>query len=65
MDTRTKLLLWSLFQPEDSQGVPQATEKRHRFDNGSASEKEFTGGLKSTVWIILSVLLSLTLAYLK
>ena len=65
LDRRTKLLLWSLFEPEDSRAVSQAVTEQHRVANGLASEKKFLGLLKSTIWIILSVLLSLTLAHLK
>ena len=57
-------MLWSLFQPEDSAGIPQVADERHRFDKGANKEK-FPGVLKPTVWIILSVLLSLILAHLK
>jgi hypothetical protein len=65
MDRRTKLLLWSLFQPEDSPEAPRDVDKQHRLDNGTASEEKFPEVLKSMVWIILSVLFSLTIAHLK
>ena len=65
MDSRIKGLLWFLFQPEDSPGVQPLKEDRRRFGNGLAAEYNYPEMLKSVVWIILSVLLSLTLAHLK
>ncbi len=65
IDRRTKWLLWFLFQPEDSPGIPQTADKHHRFGMDLAGEEKFPGVLKTTVWIILSVLVSLILAHFK
>ena len=65
MDSPIKVLLWFLFQPEDSLGAQYLEEGRRRFGNGLAAEYNYREMLKSVVWILLSVLLSLTLAHLK
>jgi len=65
MDSRINGLLWFLFQPEDSPGVQHLEEDRRRFGNGLTAAHNYQEMLKSVVWIILSVLLSLTIAHLK
>ena len=65
MDSPIKVLLWFLFQPEEAPEAQHLEEVRRRFGNGLAAEFDYQGMLKSVVWIILSILLSLTLAHLK
>ena len=65
MDSRTKVLLWFLFQSEESSDAGHLATDQHRFGSGLATEYKYREILKSVVWIILSILLSLTLAHLK
>ena len=65
MDSRIKSLLWFLFQPEDSPGSRHLDGDRRRFGNGLAAKYNYPQMLKSVAWIILSILVSLTVAHLK
>jgi len=65
MDSPVKVLLWFLFQPEEFPETQHLEEIRRRLGNGLTAEYNYREMLKSLVWIVLSVLLSLTLAHLK
>ncbi len=65
MDSPIKVLLWFLFQPEESPCAGHLEADSSRFDNGLAAAYSYREMLKSVVWIILSVLLSLAIAHLK
>ncbi len=65
MDSPVKALLWFLLQPEESPGAQHLEEIRRRLGNGLTAKCNYREMLKSVLWIILSVLLSLTLAHLK
>lgn len=65
IDSRTKGLLWFLFQPEESSGTGHFAADRRRFGSGLSTAYKYREMFKSVVWIALSVLLSLILAHLK
>jgi hypothetical protein len=64
MDNRLKVWLWFFFQPEDSSIPGPIVAARRCISGHPAGSNHLHAVLKSTVWIILSIFVSLTLAQL-
>ena len=65
MDSRTKGLLWFLFQPEESGGARNMSANLHGPVNRFALMDILPEALKTALWVSVSILLSLTLAHLN